>query len=105
MTGTQFDDDTVIVLTPAGLLRDLTTRQTSASLTLVNTMINEAMAARDLLRYDSAERTLEPTGRPNELERYVQCRQRTEQALRKCGVSIEVARWPRTGQSRGAADA
>jgi len=105
MNMTQHGDDALIVLTPAGLLRDLTTRQTVASLTLVNTMINEAMAARDLLRYDSTERTLEPTGHPRELERYVRCREHTERALRECGVHIGVTRWPRTWRSEDACDA
>lgn len=88
--------DAVFVISPAGAISRVTEQRSHASSVLVNTMINEAMAARDLLRVDSAGQTIQATGHPEELLRYVECREKTERAMRTCGLSIEQARWHRT---------
>lgn len=88
--------EAVFVISPAGMLAGATAARTPASSLLVNAMINEAMAARDLLRVDKAAGAIQAVGRPEELLRYVECRERTERAMRACGLNIEQARWHRT---------
>ena len=88
--------DEVFFLAPAGYVQALTDfGSREGSERLYNFLINEAIAARDLLRVieKDGEVQIAPRGDEYELERYVKCREDTDKAFVDMGISPERCRW------------
>ena len=86
-------DDKRYVITSAGMLwveldrRGLVgTRQAER---IRNAMVNEAMAARDIIKVDRVNHTLEIRGESYELEQYVRLVESTDIAIADAGISPE----------------
>lgn len=82
----------VFVIAPAGMLEHclVTLRLPQHVRTRIrNTIINEGIAARDLLEVNFAQNTVRPRGEPVELSRYMDCREDTDRVLREAGISPE----------------
>lgn len=89
------DGEPVFMIAPAGMLQ-LTGPRSTPNSRAINALINEAFAARELLKMTpQGDGTINVSVNedPKWLERYGECRESSDDALHKSGKSPEVGKW------------